>query len=139
MKTTIIKSPEIIPEAVTEKKEKKYRVIILTVRPNVTEKSDVYHTSSVIEKEAKKLGLEVYLVFLDGAHLRKDEDGNRTIHNDEDEEGFAISYKDTIAIVRGGIDRKDVFKDLLSQIERSGIACINSRDCIEICSDKYRT
>ena len=75
MKTTIIKSPEIIPEAV-EKKEKKYRVIILTVRPNVTEKSDVYHTSSVIEKESKKLGLEVYLVFLDGAHLRKDEDGN---------------------------------------------------------------
>lgn len=139
MKTTIIKSPEIIPEAVTEKKEKKYRVIILTVRPNVEEKSDVYHTSSVIEKEAKKLGLEVYLVFLDGAHLKKDEDGNRTIHNDEDEEGFAISYKDTIAIVRGGIDRKDVFKDLLSQIERSGIACINSRDCIEICSDKYRT
>ena len=34
MKTTIIKSPEIIPEAVTEKKEEeKYRVVILTARP----------------------------------------------------------------------------------------------------------
>jgi len=138
MKTTIIKPPEIIPEAV-EKKEEKYRVVILTVRPSAEEKVKVYHTSSVIEETAKKLGLEAYLVFLDGAYILKNEDGTRTIHNDGDEEGFVISHKDTITIVRGGVNRKEVFKDLLSQIERSGIACINSRDCMEICSDKYRT
>jgi len=138
MKTTIIKPPEIIPEAV-EKKEEKYRVVILTVRPSAEEKVKVYHTSSVIEETAKKLGLEAYLVFLDGAYILKNEDGTRTIHNDEDEEGFEISYKDTIVIVRGGVNRKEVFKDLLSQLESSGIACVNSRDCLEICSDKYRT
>ena len=138
MKTTIIKPPEIIAE-VKEKKEEKYRVVILTVRPSAEEKVKVYHTSSVIEETAKKLGLEAYLVFLDGAYILKNEDGTRTIHNDGDEEGFVISHKDTITIVRGGVNRKEVFKDLLSQIERSGIACINSRDCMEICSDKYRT
>jgi len=139
MKTTIITPPEIITEAVEEKKEEKYRVVILTIRPSADENVKVYHTSSVIEEEAKKLGLEVYLVFLDGAYLSKNEDGTRTIHNDGDEEGFEVSYKDTIAIVRGGVNRKDVYKDLLSQLENAGIACVNSRDCLEICSDKYRT
>ena len=139
MKTTIIKPPEIITEVVEEEKEeKKYKVIVLTARPK-EDKTDVYHTSSEIEKEAKKLGISVYLLFLEGAYLRKDEDGNRTVHNDEDEEGFAVSSKDTIAIVRGGIDRREIYKDLLSQIENAGISTVNSRDCIEICSDKYRT
>ena len=138
MKTTIIKPPAIIAE-VKEKKEEKYRVVILTARPFTEEKSDVYHTSSELEKLAKKLGIDVYLLFLEGSYLKKDKDGNRTIHNEGDEEGFSISHKDTIAIVRGGIDRKEIFKDLLSQIENTGIATINSRDCIEICSDKYRT
>tara|TARA_R110002050_G_scaffold220465_1_gene356289 strand:+ start:105 stop:1502 length:1398 start_codon:yes stop_codon:yes gene_type:complete len=138
MKTTIIKPPEIITEVVEEKEKEKYKVIVLTARPK-EDKTDVYHTSSEIEKEAKKLGISVYLLFLEGAYLRKDEDGNRTVHNDEDEEGFAVSSKDTIAIVRGGIDRREIYKDLLSQIENAGISTVNSRDCIEICSDKYRT
>jgi len=122
-----------------EETKEKYKIIILTTRPSVEEKAEVYHTSSVIVEEAKKLGLEAYLVFLDGAYILKNDDGTRTIHNDGDEKGFTISSEDTIAIVRGGIDTKDIFKDLLSQLERSGIACINSRNCIEICSDKYRT
>ena len=138
MKTTIIKQPEIITEAVEEKEEEKYKIIVLTARPKEDEKN-VYHTSSEIEKEAKKFGISVYLLFLEGAYLKKDEDGNRTVHNDEDEEGFAVSSKDTIAIIRGGIDRREIYKDLLSQIENAGIATVNSRDCIEICSDKYRT
>ena len=64
MKTTIIKSPEIIVE-VKEKKEEKYRVVILTARPFTEEKSDVYHTSSELEKTAKKLSIDVYLLFLE--------------------------------------------------------------------------
>ena len=138
MKTTIIKPPAIIAE-VKEKKEEKYRVVILTVTPTESEKVKVYHTSRVIEETAKKLGIDVYLLFLNGAYLKRSEDGGRTIHNEDDEEGFAVSYKDTIAIVRGGVNRKEVFKDLLSQLENAGIATINSRDCLEICSDKYRT
>ena len=118
MKTTIIKQPEIITEAVEEKEEEKYKLIVLTARPK-EDKKDVYHTSSEIEKEAKKFGISVYLLFLEGAYLKKDEDGNRTVHNDEDEEGFAVSPKDTIAIIRGGIDRREIYKDLLSQIENA--------------------
>ena len=59
MKTTIIKQPEIITEAVEEKEEEKYKLIVLTARPK-EDKKDVYHTSSEIEKEAKKLGISVY-------------------------------------------------------------------------------
>ena len=90
-----------------EETKEKYKIIILTTRPSVEEKAEVYHTSSVIVEEAKKLGLEAYLVFLDGAYILKNDDGTRTIHNDGDEKGFTISSEDTIAIVRGGIDTKE--------------------------------
>ena len=57
-----------------EETKEKYKIIILTTRPSVEEKAEVYHTSSVIVEEAKKLGLEVYLVFLDGAYILKNDD-----------------------------------------------------------------
>ena len=39
MKTTIIKQPEIITEAVEEKEEEKYKIIVLTARPKEDEKN----------------------------------------------------------------------------------------------------
>ena len=121
-----------------ENKSKKYKVVVLTRTPDTTEKVEVFKTSTRIEEEAKALGLDVYVTFINGAYLTFDENG-RTIHNADDEKGFSISPEDTVVIVRGGVNNKDVWKDLLSQLERAGITCINTRECMEICSDKYRT
>ena len=123
---------------ITEAKDEKYKVVVLTRQPEAAENVKVFKTSKRIEEEAKILGLDVYITFIDGAYLTFDEN-NRTIHNADDEKGFSISPEDTIVIVRGGVNNKDVWKDLLSQLERAGMTCINTRECMEVCSDKYRT
>jgi len=123
---------------ITEESNEKYKVVILTRKPKPSEGAKVFKTSVRIEEEAKKLGLDSYVCFIDGAYLTF-ENEKRTIHNSDDEKGFEISSQDTIFIVRGGVNSKEVWKDLLSQIERAGITCINTRECMEVCADKYRT
>ena len=44
-----------------------------------------------------------------------------------------------MAIIRGSITRKDSWMDLVSQLEKAGIVCVNSRQTISTCADKYRT
>ena len=53
--------------------------------------------------------------------------------------GFEIDDKNTIAIVRGSITQKDSWQDLLSQLEKAGVSCINNRTCVNLCADKYRS
>ena len=124
---------------ITEETDIKYRLVVLTRKPEVSEKVKIFKTSDTIEKEAKALGLDTYIVFLDGAYISIDEKLGRKIHNEDDEIGFSISSEDTIVIVRGGVNSKDIWKDLLSQLEKAAITCINTRECVEVCSDKYRT
>ena len=46
---------------------------------------------------------------------------------------------DTLVMVRGAVTSKDSYLDLISQIERYGFPVVNSRECIEVCADKFRT
>ena len=133
MKTTIIKPPEII----TEVKEKKNKLKILVISDE-PENAELFHTAKRIKDEAPKLGHIVYVVFIDGAFI-KNKNGIKTIHNADDEKGFEIDDKSTIAIVRGSITKKDSWLDLLSQLEKAGVSCINNRNCVNMCADKYRT
>ena len=111
---------------ITEETDIKYRLVVLTRKPEVSEKVKIFKTSDTIEKEAKALGLDTYIVFLDGAYISIDEKLGRKIHNEDDEIGFSISSEDTIVIVRGGVNSKDIWKDLLSQLEKAAITCINT-------------
>jgi len=133
MKTTIITPPEIITEVV--EKKKKLRIICLSADP---ENSEYFHTAKRIKEEAPKLGHEVYIVFIDGAYI-ENRDGIKTIHNEDDEKGFEIDSETTLAIVRGSITKKDSWLDILSQLEKAGVSCINDRTCVNMCADKYRT
>ena len=54
-----------------------------------------------------------------------DENNNRHIHNSDDDKGFEISDKDTMIVVRGGVNARDQWKDLVSSLERSGY-CLSS-------------
>ncbi len=102
------------------------------------ENAELFHTAKRIKEEAPKLGHEVYVVFVDGAYI-KNLDGIKTIHNEDDEKGFEIDNENTLAIVRGSITKKDSWLDLLSQLEKAGVSCINDRICVNMCADKYRT
>ena len=118
-----------------EKASQKLRILVISDEP---ENSELFHTAKRIKEEGPKLGHKTYVVLIDGAYI-KNEDGIKTIHNIDDEKGFEINDENTIAIVRGSVTRKDAWLDLLSQLEKAGVACINSRTTVNICADKYRT
>jgi len=123
-------------EFISEAKDSdKLKILVLSDEPENTE---LFHTAKRIKEEGPKLGHKVYVVMIDGAYI-KNEKGIKTIHNIDDEKGFEINDENTIAIVRGSITRKDAWLDLLSQLEKAGVACVNSRSCVNTCADKYRT
>ena len=95
-------------------------------------------TSSKLFSIAKEKGCKVYSCKVNGAYLNRDEDGTITIHNADDEKGFEMDG-DTLIMVRGAVTSKDSYLDLISQIERYGFPVVNSRECIEVCADKFRT
>lgn len=95
-------------------------------------------TSSKLYNLAKERGCEVYSVKVNGAYIERSDDGVITIHNQDDKKGFELDA-DTLVMVRGAVTAKDSYLDLISQIERYGFPVVNSRECIEVCADKFRT
>ena len=67
----------------------KYRAVVIS-----TEHGDKGKTADRMTEEAKKLGIEMYVVPMRGTYIFS-EDGKITIHRDDDEKGFEISQDDT--------------------------------------------
>ncbi len=116
---------------ISEAKDEKYRVVILTV-----EHGDKSITAKKLSKEATKLGLENIIIQFDGATLRYN-DGNHFIHGMDDKKGFQTNSSDTVIFIRG-TPSKDSQLDLISEFERLGYCVVNNRTTINICADKYR-
>ena len=118
---------------ITEQKEEKYRILVISSDSN---NDKLFHTAQRVTDEAKKSGHDVYVVKVEGAIILYD-DGYK-IYNSDDKDGFAIN-RDTVAIVRGSVRLKKSYLDLLSKLEKIGVCMVNSRETVEISSDKYRT
>ena len=116
---------------ISEAKDEKYRVVILTV-----EHGDKSITSKKLAKEAIKLGLENIVVQFNGATLRYN-DGNHFIHTMDSDKGFQVNSSNTVIFVRG-TPTKDSHLDLISEFERLGYCIVNNRTTINVCADKYR-
>ena len=125
------KFKEFISEA---KSDSKLKLLIITDEP---EQAKQFHTANRLKEEADKLKIESYLFHLSGGYTQF-EDGIRTFHNKKDDKGFVID-NNTIAIVRGSATRKDSWMDFISILEKANVCLINSRQCISICVDKYRS
>ena len=117
---------------ITEEKDEKYKVVVIS-----NELGDKAITAERMESEARELNYPSYIVPMDGTYLKL-EDGVRTIHKMDDEKGFEININDTVVFVRGTPER-DSYLDLISQLQRAGYCVINSRECLEVASDKYRS
>ena len=115
--------------------DQKYKLLIITDEP---EKAKTFHTADRLKEEAEKLGWKHYLYRLSGGYTSY-EDGIFRLHNKGDEKGFVVSGKDTIAIARGSVVRKDSWMDIISSLEKHSVCVVNSRQTINICTDKYRT
>ena len=123
-------------EFISEDKDEKLfcKILIITDEP---EEAKTFHTADRLKQEAEKLKLPYYLYKLTGGYMTF-EDNIRRLHNKKDPKGFEIT-SDTVAVIRGSITRKDSWMDIVSTLEKDGICVVNSRQCISICADKYRT
>ena len=118
-------------EFITEAKEEKYRLIILSNQPD---NNPYFHTAQRLLDECKSLGISAYVLFVESGKIA---DGK--VFQSDDKKGFEISAENTVAVVRGSVASRDAWLDMVSQLEKIGICCVNSRLTIEMCADKYWT
>ena len=116
---------------ITEEKEEPYRLIVLSNKPD---KNEYFHTAERLLEESKSLGIPAYVLYVESGKIA---DGKA--FQADDNKGFEISADDTIAIVRGSVASRDAWMDMVSQLEKIGICCVNSRATIQMCADKYWT
>ena len=118
-------------EFITEEKEDKYRLLILSNKPD---NNLYFHTAQRLLDECKSLGIPAYVLFVESGKIA----GGKAFQAD-DNKGFEISDDNTVAIVRGSVASRDAWLDMVSQLEKIGICCVNSRATIQMCADKYWT
>ena len=116
---------------ITEAKEEGYRLLVLSNKPD---NNEYFRTAERFLEECKKLSIPAYVLFVESGKIV---DGKA--YNSDDKVGFKISADDTIAIVRGSVASRDAWMDMVSQLEKIGICCVNSRATIQMCADKYWT
>ena len=121
-------------EYITEAKKDFLKLLIITDEP---EEAKTFHTDDRLREECDKLKYPHYFFKLTGGYTTYN-DGVRRFHNKDDKKGFEID-SDTVAIIRGSITRKDSWLDFVSILERANVCCVNNRQSINICADKYRT
>ena len=132
-----MKAPKFKDFIVEAPQNKKYKILVVSADPEPANQK-LFRTARRITEEAEKAGHKVYVVQVEGAFINY-EDGIYKIFNEGDEKGFEISRLDTVAIVRGSVRLKKSYLDLVTRLEKTGITMVNSRDTIEISSDKYRS
>ena len=116
---------------ITEQVDSDYRIVVLSV-----EHSDKSITSKRIKEEADKLNIPNYVISIQGSYIKYDS-GKHTIHSIDDDKGFELDSS-TVVFIRG-TPTKDSSLDLISELERLGVCCVNSRTSIAIAADKYRS
>jgi gamma-F420-2:alpha-L-glutamate ligase len=125
-------------ETVLKEEEKTYRFVYLWY-DDPEDPDDPEATADDFIKEGEKLGLKAFKVDVQGAYSDL-ENGVRYIYDGmaEKERKFKID-ENTIVFVRAPVTKRKAWSDFLTQLERAGVVCVNTRACMEITSDKYRT
>ena len=121
-----------------EKKDTSYKLLIVSGEP---ENHEYFHTAQRLKDEAESMNIPAYVLFAGKGSIQLESRNPTTykIFNNDDEKGFEIEPKNTVAIIRGSVIDHDSRLDLVSQLEKAGVCCVNSRQTIQICSDKYWT
>lgn len=121
-----------------ESVDNEFSLLIVTSR-NENKESELFRTAQRLEDICKERKIPCYVVFVEDALIERKSDFSYLVHNVEDKKGFEIVPSHTVAIIRGSVARFKSSLDLISQLEKAGVFCVNFRDCIETCGDKYRT
>ena len=117
--------------------ENPYRFVLIWYNDPL-DPDDPEKTANEIIEEGKKLGSTGFKVDIDGAYSSLDEKTNQRYIYDKEGKGFKVD-EDTLVFVRAPVTRRKSWSNLLTQLERENICCVNNRHCMEATSDKYRT
>jgi ribosomal protein S6--L-glutamate ligase len=130
----------VVGGVITEEAEvRKDKIKVLVFSGYSTEnEGNLMKTAGRIKEECEKAGVECFVAFVPFARAVKNQDGTRTIINKDGKE-FVANRHDTVVVVRGAAAGNSGTLDMISSFEKDGFFVINSRETIEICSDKYRT
>ena len=122
-----------------EKKDTSYKLLIVSGEPD--DEREYFHTAQRLKDEAESMNIPAYILFAEKGSIQLESRNPTTykIFNNDDEKGFEIEPKNTVAIIRGSVNLADSKLDLVSQLEKAGVCCVNPRQAMEICSDKYWT
>jgi RimK family alpha-L-glutamate ligase len=115
------------------------KVIVFSSRASNTEEgenSGLMRTAKRIKEESKKLGVSCHVFFKEDLNYEKKNNKHFVKSEDKAEE---ISVDDTIIIVRGATKEDSSALSILSSLEDEGFFIVNTKECVEICEDKYRT
>lgn len=123
---------------ITEEKEK-IKILVLTTHKEEGSDEDVYKTVGRIKEECNKRNQECHVIFAEDSYIERDKSNIPKVYSVDSKEGVELNKENTVCFVRGSVSKQKACIDLVSQIERHEIFCINHRETIEECSDKFRT
>jgi len=128
-----MKSFSEITEAV-KKNKAPIRLLIISAK-NDSKIQKPFITAGRLQEECKKKGLDSYIAHIEEAVINKEKDIT-TISNHGSDVDWVLD-ENVIAIVRGSAASKDSYMDLVSQLEKMNIPCVNNRETVSMCADKY--
>ena len=128
-----MKSFSEITEAV-KKNKAPIRLLVISAK-NDSKIKKPFITAGRLQEECKKKGLDSYIAHIEEAVINKEKDIT-TISNHGSDVDWVLD-ENVIAIVRGSAASKDSYMDLVSQLEKMNIPCVNNRETVMMCADKY--
>ena len=135
-------------EFIVEAKEEPYRVLVLMRDAE----DDPNKTGDALEKQAKKMGIDIYQMEVDSGYFTTNEKGNLVAHNyknfkpvspdnewgdpviTDDKKGWEVRSEDTICLLRVALGRGIRFAE---QLRLAGVTTVNSRHTNLLCDDKW--
>ena len=120
-----------------QKNDEPYRFVLIW-HDDPLDPDDPEKTANQIIEEGDKLGCTGFKVDIEGAYSAVDNKNNKRYVYDINGKGFKVD-EDTLVFVRAPVTRRKSWSNLLTQLERENICCVNNRHCMESTSDKYRT
>ena len=112
-----------LKDYITEEEIKPYRFVYLWF-DDPDDPDDPESTADDFISEGKKLELKGYKVDVSGAYSDLDSKGKRFIYGKDDDKGFLVD-ENTIVFVRAPVTRRKSWMDLLTQLERGNVCCVN--------------
>ncbi len=123
---------------IKEAKDKPYRFVMIWYN-DPEDPDDPETTVDEFISEGKKIGCKGFKVDIAGAYSDLVDDKRYIFDGLAEKESKFLIDENTLVFVRAPVTRRKSWSDLLTQLERENICCVNSRLCMEVTSDKYRT